>query len=684
MAIVGGFLAPSTGSAVAATATTTTPVVVGTNCSASTSGGTDLSRASWVASSNAPYESDDAPALALDGNSTTRFGSNKYQVDGLYFEVDLGSAQAFDELAMRVPNSPGDYARAYDIQVSADGTSWATVASCTSSDESQTVSFPTQTARYVRVVLTRAVVSFWWSIDEFYLFSGSCAAPVSGTDLDRSAWSATSNAPYTSSTAPAYALDGNTSTRFGSNKDQVAGLYFQVNLGSVQNFDELAMVVPGSPTDYARGYEVQAYNGSAWVTLTTCTGSSDREIVSFPTQTSHYVRVVLTEADSSYWWSIDTFYLFSSNPTPPATTTTSTTTTTTPYRASTTTLSASPNPVTVGNAVTYTAQVAPVPTGGTLSFYANGSPISGCYKLGVNTSNGEATCPASYPSTGHVAVQAFFSGYGNVKASSSALYEEVVSLPAPGYWLATANGQVYGNGAAPSLGGVTTSSATGPVVGIASTLTGQGYWVVTANGTVSNFGNAKFYGDLPAINKHVKDIVAIAPTTDGLGYYLVGADGGFFTFGDAKFHGSLPGIHLHVRDVVGMVATPGGAGYLLVGADGGVFTFGASRFYGSLPSIHKHVHDVRAILPSSTGRGYVLVGSDGGAFIFGTGVKFLGSLPGQGVKVADIVGIALTPDNGGYYMAGGDGHVYGFGDAQVAAEPTGLTSNLPVAAIAGT
>ena len=48
------------------------------------------------------------------------------------------------------------------------------------------------------------------------------------------------------------------------------------------------------------------------------------------------------------------------------------------------------------------------------------------------------------------------------------------------------------------------------------------------------------------------------------------------------------------------------------------------------------------------------------------------------------MGIALSPDNGGYYMAGADGQVYGFGDAQVGAEPAGLASNLPVAAIAGT
>ena len=49
----------------------------------------------------------------------------------------------------------------------------------------------------------------------------------------------------------------------------------------------------------------------------------------------------------------------------------------------------------------------------------------------------------------------------------------------------------------------------------------------------------------------------------------------------------------------------------------------------------------------------------------------------------NIVGIALTPDDGGYYMAGADGHVYGFGNAKVQPSPPGLSSHLPVAAIAG-
>ncbi len=118
----------------------------------------------------------------------------------------------------------------------------------------------------------------------------------------------------------------------------------------------------------------------------------------------------------------------------------------------------------MGQAVTYTVKVVPVPNGGTVNFFDNGSPIAGCDKVAVSTTTGEATCAATYFSSGHHGVQAFYSGDARFKASGSDIYVEVInlSLPAPGYWLATANGQVYGSGAAQSLGGVTTSATPAP------------------------------------------------------------------------------------------------------------------------------------------------------------------------------------------------------------------------------
>jgi hypothetical protein len=109
----------------------------------------------------------------LDGNYSTRFSSDEPQAAGLYYRVDLGSAQAFDELQMAVPNSPNDYAANYAVEVSSNGTAWTTVASCVGTGTPETVSFPAQTAQYVEVVLTSGSPGkWWWSIDELNLFNG--------------------------------------------------------------------------------------------------------------------------------------------------------------------------------------------------------------------------------------------------------------------------------------------------------------------------------------------------------------------------------------------------------------------------------------------------------------------------------------------------------------------------------
>jgi hypothetical protein len=218
------------------------------------------------------------------------------------------------------------------------------------------VSFSPQNAKYVKVLLN-ADAGLWWSIDEFNLYSptaqptttttaptttttavpgSNCSAVESGFTLDRTGWTATSNAPSSSADAPANALDGNYSSRFSTNEDQVPGLYFEVNFGSAENFNELKMSMPGSPNDYARGFDVYVSNdGSSWTKVAGCTGSGTPQIVSFSPQNAKYVKVLLN-ADAGLWWSIDEFNLFNPTAQPTTTTTTvtppTTITTVPPYR----------------------------------------------------------------------------------------------------------------------------------------------------------------------------------------------------------------------------------------------------------------------------------------------------------------------------------------------------------------
>jgi glucosylceramidase len=155
------------------TVATTAPL--GAYCGAPVTG-TALSRSGWTASTNTAASGSDVASNAIDGNMSTRFSSDAPQADGAYWEANLGSSRTFDELQMQVPNSSGDYARSYDLEVSSNGSTWTTVASCTGTGDPETVSFPAQTAQYIKVVNTMLTdglttsTGSWWSVDELNLY----------------------------------------------------------------------------------------------------------------------------------------------------------------------------------------------------------------------------------------------------------------------------------------------------------------------------------------------------------------------------------------------------------------------------------------------------------------------------------------------------------------------------------
>jgi hypothetical protein len=152
----------------------------------------------------------------------------------------------------------------------------------------------------------------------------SCSASTAGeTQLNENGFTALATPSGTDlpQNAITNVINGNLNAgRFSTDTYQAVGDVYEVNMGSAQTFNEIEMAVPGSPTDYAPGYEINVFNGTSWVTVASCTGTSTPEIASFPTQTAQYVEVVLTAADTSYYWSINQFLVY--NTTPAVTTTT--------------------------------------------------------------------------------------------------------------------------------------------------------------------------------------------------------------------------------------------------------------------------------------------------------------------------------------------------------------------------
>lgn len=132
--------------------------------------GPALPRTGWTAKASDAGQWD-APGNMLDGNADTRYSSGTGQYDGLWIQVDMGQTQTFDKIVLDVGGSVSDYARSADVYVSADGTDWTKVSSVTDGQRIHLVSFPTQTARYIKVVNSGNVARSWWSIAEFNVYN---------------------------------------------------------------------------------------------------------------------------------------------------------------------------------------------------------------------------------------------------------------------------------------------------------------------------------------------------------------------------------------------------------------------------------------------------------------------------------------------------------------------------------
>jgi hypothetical protein len=135
-----------------------------------------LNRTIWVASSST--SGSDSPGNALDGNLTTRWSTGTSQVNGQWFQVDLGAVNVFNKIVLNAVNSANDYPRGYQVIVSNDGINWSSsVATGVGSPSITTITFVTQAARYIRITQTGSAGNFW-SIDEFNVFGTSPFAPT--------------------------------------------------------------------------------------------------------------------------------------------------------------------------------------------------------------------------------------------------------------------------------------------------------------------------------------------------------------------------------------------------------------------------------------------------------------------------------------------------------------------------
>jgi hypothetical protein len=130
-----------------------------------------LDRTGWsaTASDESPWPND-ALGHLLDGDLGSRYTSGIGQYDGMWVQVDMGADKTFSKVVLDSGSSIDDYARGADVFVSSDGSGWTKVASIVADGQPiQTATFPSQTARYIKVIQT-GTAGNWWSIAEFNVY----------------------------------------------------------------------------------------------------------------------------------------------------------------------------------------------------------------------------------------------------------------------------------------------------------------------------------------------------------------------------------------------------------------------------------------------------------------------------------------------------------------------------------
>ena len=176
------------------------------------------------------------------------------------------------------------------------------------------------------------------------------------------------------------------------------------------------------------------------------------------------------------------------------------------------------------------------------------------------------------------------------------------------------------------LGSITNVALNRPIVGIASTPTGNGYWLAAADGGVFTFGDAHFYGStgshrlIGAHRRHRLDADGRRATGSSR------SDGGVFTFGDAQFL-RVDRRHRLTAPIVGIAATPSGNGYWLVAADGGIFTFGDAKFVRLDRRAQRSTAPIVGIAATRSGNGYWLAGRNGGLHVRRRALQGIGPGP---------------------------------------------------------
>lgn len=236
-------------------------------------------------------------SAAVDGNTGTRWSSQFS--DPQWIQVDLGQSYNINHVTL---NWEAAFGRAYQIQVSPDGSNWTSIFSTTTGDGGIDDLAVTGTGRFIRMNGTARGTPYGYSLWEFSV-NGT---PGGGGGLLSQGHPATASSVENATFPASNAVDGNSGTRWSSAFSDPQ--WIQVDLGAVHSINR---VVLNWETAYGRAFQLQTSNdGNTWSTFfTTTTGTGGVQDLTV-TGTGRFVRMLGTARGTQWGYSLWEFQVY--------------------------------------------------------------------------------------------------------------------------------------------------------------------------------------------------------------------------------------------------------------------------------------------------------------------------------------------------------------------------------------
>jgi glucose/arabinose dehydrogenase/mono/diheme cytochrome c family protein len=129
--------------------------------------------------------------LAIDGDLKTRYTTDKSQVPGMWFQVELPERTTITALRLDCRTSARDYPRGYKVELSDDGKNWnRLVATGQGTGTLTEIIFPATKTKSIRITQTGSASGLFWSIHELQILkpaetAGSKSVTASKTVLPK-------------------------------------------------------------------------------------------------------------------------------------------------------------------------------------------------------------------------------------------------------------------------------------------------------------------------------------------------------------------------------------------------------------------------------------------------------------------------------------------------------------------